>query len=100
VFLGIVLGLIYYYTGSLWLSILAHFANNAIAVSQFYFSNSPSIKQMAQQDTPLSFVYLGFLSIPFIIALLIVLKRISPGQETENLSIDDVRNKAPWEIDN
>src|SRR5437762_10427942 len=36
VFLGIVLGLIYYYTGSLWLSILAHFANNAIAVSQFY----------------------------------------------------------------
>ena len=100
VFLGIVLGLIYYYTGSLWLSILAHFANNAIAVSQFYFSNSPSIKQMAQQDTPLSFVYLGFLSIPFIIALLIVLKRISPGQETENLSIDDIRNRAPWEIDN
>ena len=29
--LGVALGLIYYYTGSLWLSILAHFFNNAIA---------------------------------------------------------------------
>ena len=97
-FLGIILGLIYQYTGSLWLSILAHFANNAIAVSQFYFSNSPSIKQMAQQDTPLSLVYLGLLAIPFIIALLIVLKKISPAQDNGQLSIDDLRNKAPWEI--
>lgn len=99
-FLGIVLGLIYYYTGSLWLSILAHFANNAIAVSQFYFSDSHSIKQMAQQDTPLSMVYLGLLSLPFIIALLVVLKRISPRPQSENLSIDDIRDKAPWEINN
>jgi membrane protease YdiL (CAAX protease family) len=97
-FLGIILGLIYYYTGSLWLSILAHFTNNAIAVSQYYFSNSPSIKQVAQQDTPLSFVYIGFLSIPLIIGLLIILKKISPPPQDENLSIEDVRDKAPWEI--
>jgi len=98
-FLGIILGLIYYYTGSLWLSILAHFTNNAIAVSQFYFSNSPSVKQMAQENTPLSFVYIGLLAIPLIIGLLIVLKKISPRESNDNLSIEDLRNKAPWEID-
>jgi hypothetical protein len=99
-FLGIILGLIFYYTGSLWLCILAHFFNNAFAVTQYYFSNDPSIKQMAQQDAPLSLVYLGLISIPFLIALLVVLKRTSPRQQEESLSLNDVQNKAPWEIDN
>jgi membrane protease YdiL (CAAX protease family) len=31
-FLGIVLGAIYWYSGSLWPSILAHFVNNAVQV--------------------------------------------------------------------
>jgi membrane protease YdiL (CAAX protease family) len=96
--LGIVLGLIYYYTGSLWLSILAHFSNNAIAVSQYYFSNSPSLKQMAQQDPPLPLVYLGLIAIPFAVALLVLLRKISPRPQEDNLSIDDIRNKAPWDI--
>jgi membrane protease YdiL (CAAX protease family) len=99
-FLGVVLGLIYYYTGSLWLSILAHFFNNAIAVSQFYFSNSASLKQMAQENPSLPLVYLGLTAIPFAVALLVLLKKISPGQQESNLSIDDIRDKAPWEINN
>jgi len=99
-FLGVVLGLIYYYTGSLWLSILAHFFNNAIAVSQFYFSNSTSLKQMAQENPSLPLVYLGLTAIPFAVALLALLKKISPGQQESNLSIDDIRDKAPWEINN
>jgi membrane protease YdiL (CAAX protease family) len=32
VFLGLLLGLIYYYSGNLWLTILMHFANNLIGV--------------------------------------------------------------------
>lgn len=99
-FLGIVLGLIYYYTGSLWLSIVAHFFNNAIAVSQYYFSSSPSLKQMAQENPPLPLVYLGLIAIPFLVALLFLLKRISPRQQESALSIEDVRDKAPWEINN
>lgn len=97
--LGVALGLIYYYTGSLWLSILAHFFNNAIAVSQFYFSNA-SLKQMAQENPPLPLVYLGLIAIPFAVALLVLLKKISPPQQESNLSIDDIRDKAPWEINN
>jgi uncharacterized protein len=34
--LGAVLGLLFYYSKSIWPSILAHFLNNAIAVSQIY----------------------------------------------------------------
>ncbi|TMI85834.1 MAG: CPBP family intramembrane metalloprotease [Bacteroidetes bacterium] len=98
--LGVALGLIYYYTGSLWLSILAHFFNNAIAVSQFYFSNSASLKQMAQENPSLPLVYLGLIAIPFAVALLVLLKKISRPQQESNLSIDDIRDKAPWEINN
>jgi uncharacterized protein len=96
-FLGIILGLIYYYTGSLWLSILAHFANNAFSVSQFYFG-SESIKQAAEETTPVSYVYVGVLAVPFIIVLFIILKRLSPRQPTRGSSIEDIRSKAPWEI--
>jgi membrane protease YdiL (CAAX protease family) len=35
-FLGIMLGLIFHYSGKLWLSILAHFINNLIAVTAIY----------------------------------------------------------------
>ncbi len=34
--LGIVLGLLFYYSKNIWLSILAHFLNNAIAVTSLY----------------------------------------------------------------
>ncbi len=96
-FLGVTLGLIFYYTGSLWLCILAHFLNNAVAVTQFY-SSHPSIKQMTEQDTPLPLVLLGVFAIPFLIALLVVLKRISPRQRNGGLTLGDVQSKAPWEI--
>lgn len=35
-FLGMVLGYIFYYTKNLWMSILFHFLNNAFAVASFY----------------------------------------------------------------
>ena len=96
-FLGIILGLIYYSTGSLWLSILAHFANNAFAVSQYYFSHSTSVKQAAEENTPLSFVYIGLVALPFMIFLLSLLKRVSVWGDDDNLSLDEIRSKAPWE---
>jgi membrane protease YdiL (CAAX protease family) len=99
-FLGVILGLIFYYTESLWLCILAHFFNNAIAVTQYYSTSKPSIKEMAQENTPMLLVYLGLISIPLIIVLLIALKRISPRQRQGGLSYEDIRDKAPWELNN
>ena len=37
--LGVVLGLLYYYGKSIWLNILAHFLNNAVAVTYLYMSS-------------------------------------------------------------
>lgn len=48
---GIVLGLIYYLTGSLWCSILAHFINNGLQVALIYLAkNSPAIDAIANNN--------------------------------------------------
>jgi uncharacterized protein len=92
-FLGVVLGLIFYYTGSVWLCILAHFFNNAFAVTMMYF-----YKQTAEDDFPWMY---GLFAIPLVIVFLILLRRISPKEEEQqNLSLDEIRDKAPWEINN
>ena len=42
-FLGIILGYLFYYSGSLWMPIIAHFINNALAVLLKYFPFSKKI---------------------------------------------------------
>lgn len=51
-FLGIVLGALYWYSGSLWTSILAHFVNNgvqvvAVSYAPQYVTENPSIPTLA-----------------------------------------------------
>lgn len=51
-FLGVVLGALYWYSGSLWTSILAHFVNNgvqvvAVSYAPEYASENPSIPALA-----------------------------------------------------
>jgi membrane protease YdiL (CAAX protease family) len=51
-FLGIVLGALYWYSGSLWTSILAHFVNNAVQVIVVsfvprYVNENPSMPVLA-----------------------------------------------------
>ena len=53
---GILLGYIYYYTGSIWLSILAHFVNNAFAVLALFYSKGIADEQKVHQEQ--SFIYL------------------------------------------
>lgn len=70
-FLGLVLGAIYWYSGSLWLSILAHFVNNAIQVvvvsyAPEYIEKNPSIS-----------IYLAILSGLLIWGILYVFKSYS-----------------------
>jgi membrane protease YdiL (CAAX protease family) len=74
-FLGIMLGLIYHYTGNIWLSILAHFFNNALAVTNAYVLTlqGKSIKAAMNDDIP-SFNW-GIIALPFFIFLIVALKR-------------------------
>lgn len=81
VFLGIVLGAIFYYSGKIWLSILGHFINNAIAVSTLYFfiKSGKSVDDAVNQDVS---TFWGLLFLPFVIALIIYFKKVSAGSKT------------------
>ncbi len=46
---GVLLGYIYYFSGSIWLSILAHFTNNAIMVFAVYLGNINLISEEASK---------------------------------------------------
>lgn len=50
-FAGVLLGTIYYLTGSIWLSMLAHLINNGLQVVVIYIGNSnPAIKTFVEGD--------------------------------------------------
>ncbi len=76
--LGAVLGYIYYTTGSLWLSIIGHFFNNAIAVTAMYVwqTQNKSMQEMNDmtEKAPLYLALFGLLLIP----LFKKLKQVSP----------------------
>lgn len=97
-FLGFVLGLIYYYTGSLWLCILGHFFNNAAAVTVYFFGSKGALKDVTDEHVSTGLMYFGLFALALVIFLLGVLKRMSPKQEQTDIPLSDIRDKAPWEI--
>jgi uncharacterized protein len=97
VFLGMALGFIYYYTGSLWLSIFGHFLNNAITVTAYYAASNKLLRNMADENISVTMLYVGLFALVIVIALMSVLKRNSPRTEEANLSLGAIRDKAPWE---
>lgn len=76
-FLGIVLGAIYFYTGRLWLAILAHFINNAIALTVLYYYKT-SGKDLAAALNETEGSYWGLLGIPVIVILFGLLQKAKP----------------------
>jgi membrane protease YdiL (CAAX protease family) len=70
--LGIVLGLIYYYTKTIWLPILMHFVNNAIGVSALYAvrNNPKKIDQVMDSNLTFYWVFIG------LVALVILFKQL------------------------
>lgn len=74
--LGIVLGLLYQYSGRLWLNILAHFINNAAAVIVLYAQQRQG-KNLLEILNDKDGSYLGLLAIPLILFLFIRYKKHS-----------------------
>jgi uncharacterized protein len=74
-FLGIVLGLIFYYTGNIWLSITAHFLNNALAVTVAYViaQQGKTVTEAMKEDVQT--YYWGFLAIPILLLLFLALRK-------------------------
>ena len=75
-FLGIVLGALFHYSGKLWLSILAHFINNALAITVLYISTQQGqpLQEAMKQDAS---SFWGILAIPAVIGLFIAFKKAS-----------------------
>jgi membrane protease YdiL (CAAX protease family) len=78
-FLGIVLGAIYYYSGRLWLAVLAHFINNAIALSVLYYYKT-SGKDLSLALNEAEGNYWGLLAIPAVIILFGLLQKAKPAE--------------------
>lgn len=80
--LGVVLGLIYYYSKSIWLSIIAHCFNNAVAVSAMYYMSlhGKPAKEVLDQKFPI------WVGIPVIILLILLLSRFKLISFKRNIS--------------
>jgi len=76
-FLGILLGAVYWYSGSLWPSILAHFFTNATQVIAVTF-----YPKMIEEDPSVPF-YWALLSLAIVVGLLSVLRRRSTTSYAE-----------------
>ena len=72
--LGIVLGLIYEYTGSIWLPMLLHFINNGIAIVTLYVLRADQHKAEKVMDESMP-IYWGVVAIGLVTFLLIQVKR-------------------------
>jgi len=75
-FLGLMLGYIFYYSKNLWLNILAHFLNNAYTLTILYaMSRAGKLNTDAMEDTfPL---YYGLIGAAAILMLFVIFKRES-----------------------
>ena len=76
-FLGMILGLLYQYSGKLWLNIIAHFFNNALAITMIYAlkSQGQSLKQAIGENG--SSGWWGIFLLPAVIGLFIIFKKLT-----------------------
>ena len=82
-FMGILLGAAYWYSGSLWVSILAHFFTNAVQVIAVSY-----YPKMIDED-PYVPVYWALLSLAIVLALLSVMRRRSTTSYVEVYAEND-----------
>lgn len=102
--LGFVLGWMFYRTGNIWLNIIAHFINNALALTVLYITTKPGQTvdiSKADQHFPL---WAGGFGLIALIGLFILFEKVSkkdiykPGEE---VPIDNnIDGGNPFQVDN
>lgn len=69
--LGVLLGYIFYFSKSLWLPIIGHFANNAMAVIFYYLYSTGQVNKTAEEiGTQPGEIYIAFISLVITCTLL------------------------------
>ena len=95
--LGIVLGLIFYYSGSLWLSILFHFLYNGLQVTALYVATMQGNKSSKEieENFPL---WAGIIALAIIIFAFIKFRQLSLQQQQKYVmpEVDDPNDFHNW----
>jgi membrane protease YdiL (CAAX protease family) len=92
--LGVLLGVIYWYSGSLWPAILAHFIYDGFAVVMIYFYPS-----MADQDATLQLgnkAVMGIISATLVVAIVYSMKKKSTSSYEAVYADDRIDNTNPF----
>lgn len=81
--LGVILGFIYEYTKTIWLPILLHFINNAVAIVGLYLvkNDVQKINQLMDEGMP---IYWGLVAAVVVVFLLLQLKKNTPNERLDN----------------
>ena len=68
--LGMVLGLIFYYSKSIWLNVAAHFVNNAFAITYMYYlyTHGKPVRDVTDDSAPI------WIAVPALIILVLLLR--------------------------
>ena len=82
VLLGALFGYLLVWSGSMWLPIIAHFLNNAIAVIAIFFINNDMLKpQYEEIGSTSDSYYMAGISLGITLVFLLMLKRHNVGKE-------------------
>jgi len=93
--LGVILGLIFYYSQSIWLSIFAHFFNNAIVVTEmFYLSRKGKPVEEAMNDTfP---IWWGILAMAALMVFFRVFRKFAEKDLLAKKPAEDIALDEKW----
>ena len=93
--LGVLLGLIYWYSGSLWPAIVAHFAYDAFAVIMIYFNPALAEKDSVSISLGNQSV-LAALSAALVIAIIVAMKKKSTNSYAAVYARDNIDDSNPF----
>ena len=96
-FLGIMLGLLYQYSGRIWLNIIGHFFNNAFAITVIFIMKQQG-KPVKEAIADNSSTWLGVFALPIVIALLILFKKIAakPKEVPDGIARNEELRNTPF----
>jgi membrane protease YdiL (CAAX protease family) len=92
-FLGLLLGIIYHYSGKIWLNILGHFFNNAIAITVVYISTLQG-KPISEAIGENANTYWGIAALPVVIILIAWFIKNSTSKKEEAAMVSTGQNNT------
>lgn len=93
--LGVILGLVFYYSGSLWLSCIFHFLYNGFQVTALYIASSHGLQQ--SKDIEENFpMWAGLIALVIILYGFIHFRKISLNRAKLKIPPDDPNDIHDW----